>query len=387
MLIFERRVQMRKFVIFHIVIGLVFTLLVSGCSITVTDAPPSNTPKVEHPFEENKKQEKASTKHPEPLQIQNGSFEKVYGWLDNETILYSYINEGKYVLESDQLYSKHHEVIFTSEAPIMNVLIHKHSKKLFIHTSPYSHSANVYFTDFKGNIEFSTEIDSYELVYEWNETDPSLMLVTAFFEDWSYKVHLINVNTGKVEEVEDVQPFLKWYNDKQILEQDWKVDDLAFFAPVLKKSLYETTDPVKVFEDVFRFDIFANNIMTIKVEEDNIEALKYTFFDLQQQKIFDITLPNITQYSDWLIPYYTFNEKSKTFLTFAPKKHDSIELYNEDYELISVDLNEHKKTVLFNNIENKPILCSKEGDLCLYGYQYEQLLDLNTGKILPLTNS
>ena len=65
-------------------------------------------------------------------------------------------------------------------------------KKLFFHTSPHTYVANIYFTDIKGNIQYTTEINSYELDYEWNEADASSMLITAFFEDWSYKVQHID---------------------------------------------------------------------------------------------------------------------------------------------------------------------------------------------------
>lgn len=378
---------MRTNVFFGMMIGMFLFFLISGCSISSTDAPPSDNPQLDHPIEEIEKNDDGFNDLPKPLTIEKGSFEKVYGWLDDQTILYSYTNEGYYLLESYNLYSEHKEEIFTTEAPIMNVLIHKHTENLFIHTSPYAHAANLYFTDFKGNVHFSTEIDSYELVYEWNEAEPSLMLATAFFEDWSYKVHLINSETGNVEEVEDVQPFLKWYNDKHILEQDWKEDELAFFAPIIKKSLVKTAEPEKLFEKVFRFDIFAHNIMTIKVEDKNEDEIKYSFYDLKLKEMFSIAFPNLTQYSDWLIPYYTFNEKTKTFLTFAPKIHASVDDYNEGYELVGVDLKHHKTKVFFNDLDNKPILCSKEGELCLYGYQYEQLLNIKTGKQLLLVNT
>ncbi|MCR2820390.1 YqgU-like beta propeller domain-containing protein [Lederbergia panacisoli] len=378
---------MRKNVYFRIMIVLFLSLLISGCSISSTDAPPSKIPPLDNPKEEIEKSEDGFNDVLKPLTIEKGTFEKVYGWLDDQTILYSYVHAGNYFLESYNLYTKEQEIIFTTEEPIMNVLIHKHTENLFIHTSPRAHAGKLYFIDFTGNVYFTTEIDSYELAYEWNETEPSLMLVTAFFEDWSYKVHLINNETGKVEEVEDTQPFLKWYGDKYILEQDWQEDELAFFAPIIKKSLLKTTEPKQVFEKVFRFDIFAHNIMTIKVEDKNEDEIKYSFYDLKLKENFSVAFPNLTQYSDWFIPYYTFNEKTKTFLTFAPKEHNSVDHYNEGYELVGVDLNHHKTTVLFKHLENKPILCSKEGDLCLYGYQYEQLLNIKTGKQFRLVNS
>ncbi|MBS4194680.1 YqgU-like beta propeller domain-containing protein [Lederbergia citri] len=373
---------MCKTAIFHIVIGLFLFFLLSGCSISQADAPPSNKPQ-SHPSETGEKNEDINMEQPKPLKVERGSFEKVYGWLDDQTILYSYVMEGNYYLTSYNIFGGNQESIFTSDAPIMNVLIHKNTEKLFIHTSQYSHSANIYFTDYKANIEFSTEIDSYELVYEWNEMNPSLMLLTAFFEDWSYNVKLINSETGSVENIEDVQPFLKWYDDKQILEQDWKENEVSFFAPVLKKSLISTTDSEKIFDKVFRFDTFNDHFMTIKVEEENKEEIKYSFYDSKLKEISHIAFPNLTQYSDWLIPYYTFN-KNDTFLTFAPKKHDSADHYNEGFELVSIDIKQHKKNVLFNDLENKPIMCSNEGDLCLYGYQYEQLLNIKTGKQFPL---
>lgn len=362
----------------HSIIGLVFICLLSACSMLSTDLSPSERP-IEQPLPEENTEMDLPEQPLVPLNISERSFEKIYGWLDDQTIIYTYTQAENYLISSYNLYNGKSEVLFRSEAPITNILIHNQLKKLFIHTSPYAHMATVYFIDLEGNIEYSTDIESYELAYEWNENDPAQMLITAFYEDWSYKVQHINVDAKMINDVEDVQPFVKWLNQEEVIEQDWVEEGTDFFAPLMKKAIATTKLAEKIVDDVFRFDVFSDQTMVITVPEDQPEVLKYYFYDSSfKDKQPDLTVPNLTQYTDWLIPEYEYNAKNNEFLTFIPKTHGSADIYNEGFELISLQLDDHEQKTIASNMENKPLSCSPEGKLCLYGYQLEQIINIET---------
>ncbi|MBS4202907.1 hypothetical protein [Lederbergia citrea] len=361
----------------YVMMVFILAIILPGCSNSYS----GTSPLADLPEEQETEEIVSAQSDVKPLNITEGIFEKVYGWIDQETLLYSYENNGKYYVYSHNLYSGISKLVFSSDAPIVNILIHKESGNLFIHTSPHSHAAMVYFTDKEGHINFSTHIDSYELAYEWNKTNPSLMLITAFYEDWSYKVHQINVQAQKVTELIGYQPFLKWFNQDHILEQDWKENEAAFFAPIWKKSLSNPTDSSLLQENVYRFDVFSNIIMTIKVPENNTEFFEYNFNDVAlETEVANFKLPNITHYSDWLVPFYDFIYEDQRFITFAPKSHGNADRYNEGYRLIQLALTDQTESILFGDLDNKPLSCSPDGVHCLYGYQFEQILNLETGE-------
>ncbi len=319
-----------------------------------------------------------------PLVIEDEKFERFYGWLDDQTILYSSELSGEHRVYSYHLFSGNSELIFSSPAPIINVLIHQDQQKLFFHTSQYTHAANIYFTDLEGNLEYTTEIESYELAFEWNEQNASSMMITAFFEDWSYNVYHLNISSRKLEEVPSVQPFIKWYGEDRFLQQEWNEEDVEFFAAITVKELSDLSLGESLKEDVYRYDVLADHLMTITVPPEDMELFEYEFYNQSMERIAAFQTANLTQYSDWLLPFYYYDGKNNEFLTFAPKQHGNSDEYAGGFRLLKIDIDHNSVTELIDDLDNKPILCSPEGLLCLYGYQFDQILNLETGELTKL---
>ena len=206
------------------------------------------------------------------------------------------------------------------------------------------------------------------------------MLITAFFEDWSYKVQHLDEISQKLVDVVDVQPFVKWFGLDQYLEQNWNEEEISFFSPIWLKSLSGAISDRVVLDEVYRFDVFSNLIMAIKVPDDH-DQLEYYFYDpVADVNVADMKVPSLTQYSDWLVPFYDYIEKEHRFITFSAKSHGNADTYGDDFNLIELNLTNHTETVLFDDLKNKPITCSPDGMHCLYGYQFEQILDLELGE-------
>ncbi|MEK3890738.1 YqgU-like beta propeller domain-containing protein [Bacillus sp. FSL K6-3431] len=360
-----------------LLIHILIVFLLSGCIEKTMDASPKHNPT-------DKSENESIVNLPvKSLPIDPGAFEKVYGWIDAKTIIYSYVEEEMYIVATHHLFNGDSKVVFTSPTPIVNVIIHPSQEKLLIHTSPYTHGAKIFITDLLGEITFSTEIDSYELAIEWDPKDSSQMFITAFFEDWTYDIHHLNLNNKEMTKVPHLHPFMKWMNHS-VIEQRWKDNDGAFFAPLWKTSVDVDSHSELIKDTVFRFDVFSDYLMAIIVPENNKQVFEYQFFDFSMERKAILEMPNIMQYSDWLIPNYDYNVVENRFITIAPKNHGSLDNYNNGFKMIELDLHENTKRVLMEDIENKPFTCTPDGELCLYGFQLEELLNLKTKKIEKL---
>ncbi|CAM3952968.1 YqgU-like beta propeller domain-containing protein [Lederbergia lenta] len=367
---------MRLTVKFCILMNVIIILLLSGCIEKSMDASPSP-----EPLNKSESNESNSVNLPVvPLDVGSGKFEKSYGWLDDQTILYSYVDKGKYYVSSYELYKGDSEIIFASSTPIVNVIIHPMQEKLLIHTSPSTHGAEVFITDAQGDISFSTEIESYELAIEWNKKDATQMFITAFYEDWTYDIHHLDLSTNNMNKVPHLEPFMKWLGNS-VIEQRWNENDEAFFAPLWKTFIDRDKKTELLKDEVYRFDVFSDYLMVITIPKNNQTVFEYQFFDLSMKRKNLLEKPNLTQYADWLIPYYDYNVAENKFITFAPETHASVDTYNDGFKLIELDLDDGKEKELIVDIDNQPISCAASGNQCLYGYQLENLLNLKTGKI------
>lgn len=312
------------------------------------------------------------------------TFERVYGWLGNDILVYSFVKNGTYYVLTHDLYNDMTNQIFSSDAPIVNILIHENSQHLFIHTSPQANMAYIYFLNEEGEIYYSTEIESYELSYEWNQYDPNVMLITAFGEDWSYEVFQLVLATGELKKIEPIQPFVKWLNEEEILEQDW-TDDMALFAPIVRKSL-QPIDDEKIYQSAYRFDVLSHNqVLIINVPDSLDDRFVYRLLDLQTKKEKPLLIiPTLMQYTDWLIPFYDYIEQQHRLITFAPYTHGYADVYDQGFQLLSIQINDQTETIHLDQMENKPIDCNQSGDHCLYGHQFEDMIHLKTGEIISL---
>lgn len=365
---------------------LLILMVLTGCTMLQNDFVSPEVEKNEIPpiAKENEKEDRPD---PRPFQFEaNDEFEKIYGWIDDQTIIYGFKHEGTYQLATYQLYEGKSQVIFTSQSPFNNVLIHDNKELILIHTSENSHSAKLDFIDLVGDVKFSTAVDSYEIAAEWNKENPDLLMLTAFFEDWSYDSLQFDIGHNSIQKKEEIEPFIKWFDEEHILVQEWDPEKPSVFAPLVKQSLSNPQNKETLLEHLYRFDVFSNIVMAIDVDDVNSEQINYHFYDSALEELVPpIQVPNLTQYTDWLIPYYEYIEKEKIFLTFVPKHHGSTDTYTGGFQLIAYNLQKENAVTMFDNMENKPISCSPNGKLCLYGFQLEELINLETGERLVLS--
>lgn len=316
-----------------------------------------------------------------PLVVSNGEFAKGCGWLSNDQVVYVTNQEQMSSVYSYNLQTGKSKQLFKSDHPIVTVQISPAKKYLLIHSSPSTYEGTVTIIDLKGKVIWSHSLPSYELSFEWNPYNDSEIAISKFNEDWSFEVFLVNINGHSNTKLSLPQPFVKWMDKDHLAYINWDNDNPALFAPLVIKSLAGDPDQT-IVSKVYQFSAFKHKLMTITIDEKDQSKAVYTFFDQNQQQLSQFSMPQLSKFSDWLVPNYDYIEQKGLFLTFRPLKSGEVDSYKDGFQLISHRLKGNKTTVIFPNLDNEPLNCSPSGNLCLYGTRFEKLIDVHSKKII-----
>jgi hypothetical protein len=312
-----------------------------------------------------------------PIPI-SGQFSNSVGWLNNEEILYVTNDKD---LNIYNLKSGENRSLFVGQHPIVTTLISPDRNKILIHTSPSTFEGILLVIDLEGNSLYNERLPSTEIIMEWNQFDTNQILITTFKQDWSFENHLLNLSLSELNKVDFRKPFGKWVTKEKLIFLDWSEDDLSLLSPLVQSSLNQEEEIVA--EDVFHFDVDQETILTITIDSSGGEKAKYSFFNEQMNEKASFQVPVLTNYSEWLIPYYELHNSGKIII-FAPKESGEADSYNNTFQLMSFDINSNAKDIILEDSDNVPFTCSPNLDYCLMGYQLESLFNLHLKKLLPL---
>lgn len=319
-----------------------------------------------------------------PIKNDNEEFQKVSGWLDGHTILYIAQNNENSSLHSHHLGTGKDIMLFKRNMPIITAEISPDRKYILVHHAG-SNEGSITILDTSGNELFSTNIVSYELSFEWNPFNSSLLLVSAFSEDWDFKTYLLDVKQKKLMDFELPEPFARWISEDELAFQQWDPDGLALQAPLMSISINET-EQKKVLSDLYQFDSLEKYLLSVRVEEADSENIQYTVYSKGFKAIADLKIPALTSFSGWLVPFYSLLSEEKDLIYLRPLNNGEADVYEGGFDLIRFDLDSNKEEVIHSGLANEPIACSPAGSLCLFGLQFEKLLNLETKEIIELVH-
>ncbi|WP_080845117.1 YqgU-like beta propeller domain-containing protein [Cytobacillus gottheilii] len=317
-----------------------------------------------------------------PIEVESGQFSGIHGWLSEETVLYTVSKGASSDIYINNLYTGEKSLIYTSELPIVDVLISPDKEHLFIHTSVSTYEGLLTVTDRQGKVMDSQSLTAAELTYTWNPYNPNLILISAFSEDWTFSSYLMNIEEKSLNELTLKEPFVEWLNSGEVVYLDWSSENPALFAPLVKQAIDSEQNEV-ILDQIFQVKGFEKGIMTITAENDKMDKAVYTFMTDQFEVLSSFSVPQLTNYSDWLIPYSDF-VKNQSFLSFQPLHSSEADLYQNGFQLINTNLSSGEREILLENAENEPLSCSPDGNACLYGYYFEKLILLEKGEIVSL---
>lgn len=318
-----------------------------------------------------------------PISIPEGEFYMLGGWLSDTEVLYiTNLEQTSSVYRYDLLSGKS-KLIYKSEYPIVTVKISPSKKNILIHSSPSSYEGVVTIIDQNGSEQMKQSFASYELDFEWNLFNESQILVTKFDEDWNFQLSLLDTSKSKTVELTLPQPFIKWKDEKNVAYLNWDENTPSLFAPLIFRSI-ETGKEKTILPEVIQFSTFPDLLMTVSVKKDDSTMAAYTFFDKEMKESFTFSIPQLTKFSDWLVPFYDYSKNRGQFITFEPLRSGEVDSYTEGFELVSYNIKKKKRELIMEHLDNEPILFSPSGNALLYGNRFEKVIDLKTKEIYEL---
>lgn len=311
-------------------------------------------------------------------------FSKASGWLSNTEILYiSNKNESSSILYSYSLITGQSTMLYKSGQPIITAEISPKKDKVMIHSFA-SEEGVLTVIDLSGKELYSGKIESYELTFEWNPFNDDLLIVSAFTEEWDFNTYLLNLKENSLKELQLPEPFVRWISEDMLIYQQWDENEISLKAP-LKSFSISGNHSKTLFEDVYQFDSLGKYLLTIEVAEGENPGLGlYTFTREGIHSAGSLTAPLLTSFSGWVVPFYDLMDDGKAFMYLRAKEQGEADLYEGGFDLMKYQFGEDKEEMVFSELANEPLSCSPSGEMCLYGFQLERVMNIDTKEIIEL---
>lgn len=301
-------------------------------------------------------------------------FESSYGWLDNNTIIYSASKDDQHYLFSYHLTTKKQKELFKTSEMLVEASVSPQKKYILVYTTSENQFANVHMLTSTGDEQYSTSIPSSEISFSWNEFDENQLLLDCFNEDWSYRTFVIQIDKKELSEIQSPQPFAQWKSKNALVYLQWDEDKPQLSAPLVTSHVGQQHINT-LYDDIITFKASKNVLFTIQEIAGDMNNVLYVFYDWQGKELHSIKLPAISSYSDWMIPSYDLIEPSQSLITFEPYGPALIDQYDQLFQLSLYNWKTGEKRVLKEKIEAAPLKVSPEGDKSLYGNKLEQLIE------------
>jgi hypothetical protein len=318
-----------------------------------------------------------------PIEIPEGEFYKIGSWFSDHQLLYITNIEQSSSLYLYNLQTGTSKLLYKSEAPIVTLQVSPSKEYILIQTSPSTYEGQVTILSPEGTELMKHSFTSYELAFEWNPFNKFEILISSFNEDWTYQMLLLDIENSKTTELTLPQPFIKWIGIDEVAYINWDEASPSLFGPLMSKNVGTGEEKV-IFSDILQFAAYHNILMTVAVRDEEQLQATYTFYNKDKKQLNSFSIPHLTMFSGWLVPYYDLNENAGKFITLKPIKSGEADAYSDGFELISYDINKGTSSLILQDLKNEPILLSPDSEAALVGNRYERIINLKTKEIFDL---
>lgn len=305
------------------------------------------------------------------LEADPAKFHFVANWLSDSEIVFVEKENGFYYVNSFDLETGKTTILYEESTIIVDVLIHPSKNYILLHTTNNPTSATIKILSLDGTLLDEISIESSELAIEWNDLDPSLVLLTAFHQDWTFDVFLYN---GKEEDfglLDTEDPFPQWLGTDQIVVGHVTGHPLDGGDLLMYNLKTRKWGPSEMTE-IVHFETFGKSILIVRITDQG-NAL-YTIVGSDGVERFDWTMPTISNYSEWVFPEIAWVSEESVFLS-SPEKGGQLDEIGP-YQLIRVSAG--KQDVFDIDIIPSLLRCSPSGQKCLTGYAAETIINAKT---------
>jgi len=364
-----------------------FLLFISGCQQSSSDVTIHKKISAERPIGKSLPDD-AMNQTIHPITIEEAMFHSVIDFVDEKRIVYIENNsDGTSSINLYNFIEGVSEWSYRANAPIIHAEMSPSKKYLLVHSSPMMSEAKIDIIDLKmKSVIVSDSIPSFELAYEWNPYNDQQLLITAFQDDFTYKMFDLNIKSGEKREVSLSQPFVKWKSDSEVIAINWNINEPQTSAPLIQFQMNGDGKTIDPNHEYYFIDSWEGILMLFSINQNNQHTSTVTFFNSEMEKIYEKTIPHLNAYSTIVVPYLDYIEEKKSFYMILPKEYGETDMYTGGFQLVEIHPFDGKEKVLIEDIMNAPLSCHNKGDQCLIGYRYENMLSLYDQSLQPIVN-
>lgn len=310
-----------------------------------------------------------STIRIQQLNTHADSFHFAVDWLTATDIVYVEKDDEHYFVKTFNTTTGHVELLHEDEAIIVDVFVHPSKRTLLLHTTTDSSSAVVKIISLEGKILDEISIASSELSIEWNKMDPTRVLFTAFYEDWSYDVFLYNGASNELNVLTMESPFPKWLGTEEIVF----MKEQELFALHYKTGQYKRME----FGEVIFFDTYEDSLLMMQANGEGKAQIQIS--NGEGNVLSRWEMPIALQYGEWLFPNISWLSNDSVVIA-ATREGGELHEASAQFNLMYVKGDEQR--VLVEEIEGAPLRCTADGEKCLSGFNKDKMIDVTTSETI-----
>ena len=303
------------------------------------------------------------------FEVDSTKFHFVVDWLTDTKVVFVEKDTDKYLLRTFDITTGKIETLYEETSIILDALIHPSKNTYLLHTSDDSSSATIKIISLEGVVLDEISIASSELAIEWNDTDPTLLLLTAFQKDWSYDVFLYSGNEVDISLLSLEDPFPKWLGRQKVITLNVPEQPLGG-GELLLYDLELGTEEHLDLEGVVHFDTNGDNLLIVQINGENAD---YKIIDQDGTVLSKWSMPAVSSYSEWVFSEMSWVSDTTIFMT-STSEGGRLDDLREPFHLVRVA--NGRQDVLIDNVTTDILRCSPNGEKCLAGPKAEKIIDI-----------
>ncbi|MBC1603699.1 hypothetical protein HCJ39_03005 [Listeria rocourtiae] len=316
------------------------------------------------------------------LNIQPLEFQRVVGWIDDENILIQLKKEGKVTFDRLNVFTEKRHQIYETTHVISEVIISPNRDRFLIYSAKNKDKAALDVISMSGALLSTKEVQPQNIEFSWNRDDQDKMFLTTFDTNWNYQVFRWDIPTGNITKLNTSSPFVSWYSDNLFVFNQ-KSSPQKDRGDLYLEDMRDKAVKSLVVADVYQFAVSTNTLLTMEPSKED-KTMIYNFRTVGFESYYKYKAPRVYDELGTFFPFYDLNVEKESFLTFEPYESKKLKDHGSEFKLVKIDSKDKKTETILELTNNEPIMTSPNGRYCLYGYLFDQIIDLETKNIFYL---
>ena len=318
------------------------------------------------------------------LDIDYRVFQKVVGWLDDQTLLVHLGNADEHELVAFDIFSGEKEQVYANGSSILSVEINQSKEKILLQEIKSEQSTFRIITKDGATIQATDFGYTSYVNLNWNPTNDNTVFISHYSYDHELEAETILVyiwtvddNTFTVKDIPSLSP--RWYSENVYLY----IDEL--YTPVLYiGDIREDKEDMVINRDITDFYLHQDTFIGL-VESDILDSEVLLFHEypfLVGDKV--ISIPKVTMNDFPISPQLTQSKRNGRIYGVIPDYSFALEEDLGTFHLSHLDFENESVEEVLELPEDAPIALSPTEEYLLYGWRLEYIIDLSDPELVEL---